>query len=295
MSDPRLPTYFISHGGGPWPFMTDGFRHRFAQLERSLVAMRAELRDAPKAVLVISGHWEEPGFAVSSNPHPGMVYDYHGFPEYLYRIKYGAPGSPTLAQRVAELLGTNGLDARSDPARGFDHGTFSILKPLYPDEDVPVVQLSLVAGLDPALHLAAGRALSPLRDEGVLIVGSGLSFHNLRLMRDTSAYEPSRQFDAWLQQTLVQASSDDLAARLMRWEAAPSARIAHPREDHLLPLMVAVGAAWDEPGATTYHQTDFAGGLTASSFRFGFPTSSADRTVDPKPSQGRHSTSGEMQ
>lgn len=205
MSDPRLPTYFISHGGGPWPSMTDGFRHRFDQLERSLVAMRAELRDAPKAVLVISGHWEEPGFEVSSNPHPGMVYDYHGFPEYLYRIKYGAPGSPTLAQRVAELLGANGLDARSDPTRGFDHGTFSILKPLYPDEDVPVVQLSLDAGLDPALHLAAGRALSPLRDEGVLIVGSGLSFHNLRLMRDTSAYEPSRQFDAWLQQTLIQA------------------------------------------------------------------------------------------
>ena len=295
MTDTRLPTYFISHGGGPWPYMTGGFRDNFSQLERSLVDMRAELSHVPKAVLVISGHWEEKGFAVSSGPHPGMVYDYYGFPEYLYRIKYGAPGSPALARRISALLAGAGLDARLDPARGFDHGTFSILKPLYPDENVPVVQLSLDAGLDPALHLAAGRALAPLRDEGVLIVGSGLSFHNLRLMRATSGHEPSRRFDAWLQQTLVQASADERAARLVRWEDAPAARVAHPQEDHLLPLMVAVGAAWDEPGATTYHQTDFAGGLTASSFRFGLPLASVNPTVDPKPSQGRHSTSGDIQ
>lgn len=294
MTNTRLPTYFISHGGGPWPYMTGEFRANFAQLERSLVAMRAELSDAPKAVLVISGHWEEVGFAVTSGPRPGMVYDYHGFPEHLYRIKYDAPGAPALAQQISGLLAAAGLDARPDPARGFDHGTFSILKPLYPDEDVPVVQLSLDAGLDPAVHLAAGRALAPLRDEGVLIVGSGLSFHNLSLMRGTSGYEASRRFDAWLQQTLVQASSDERAARLMRWEHAPSARIAHPREDHLLPLMVAVGAAWDELGATTYHQTDFAGGLTASSFRFGLPPS-VGPTFAPKPSLGRHSTSGDTQ
>ena len=293
--DTRLPTYFISHGGGPWPYMTGGFRDNFTELERSLVEMRAELRDAPKAVLVISGHWEEAGFAVSSGPHPGMVYDYGGFPEYLYQIKYGAPGSPALAQRVLELLHAGGLVARPDAARGFDHGTFSIMKPMYPDEDIPVVQLSLDAGLDPALHLAAGRALAPLRDEGVLIVGSGLSFHNLRLMHGTSANEPSRRFDAWLQQTLVQAASDVRAERLLRWEAAPSARIAHPREDHLLPLMVAVGAAWDEPGATTYHQTDFAGGLTASSFRFGRAPASVHPPVAPLLSQRRHSTSGDIQ
>ncbi len=269
MTGSRLPTYFISHGGGPWPYMTGDFRDNLAQLEQSLVDMRAELGEKPTAVLVVSGHWESPGFAISSGERPGMVYDYHGFPDYLYHIKYGAPGSPALAGRVQDLLRGAGIAAGLDPTRGFDHGTFSILKPLYPEETMPVVQLSLDAGLDPALHLAVGRALAPLRDEGVLIVGSGLSFHNLRLMRGTSAHEPSRQFDAWLQQTLVGASPDDRARRLIAWETAPAARICHPREDHLLPLMAVVGAAWDEPGAATYHQTDLFGGITASSFRFG--------------------------
>lgn len=269
MSGTTLPTYFISHGGGPWPYMTGQFRANFSVLEQSLIDMRAELGTAPKAVLVVSGHWEEAGFAVSSGPRPGMVYDYGGFPEHLYRIRYGVPGSPTLAQRVLSLLHAEGLEARSDPLRGFDHGTFSIMKPLYPEEHMPIVQLSLDAGLDPALHLAAGRALAPLRDEGVLIVGSGLSFHNLRIIGAASSHEPSRKFDAWLQQTLVHSASDEREMRLRRWEDAPVARIAHPREDHLLPLMVAVGAAWDDPGTVTYHQTDFFGGLTASSFRFG--------------------------
>ncbi|MFT4180400.1 MAG: class III extradiol ring-cleavage dioxygenase [Rhizobium sp.] len=265
----RLPTYFVSHGGGPWPYITDGFRRNFDKLEQSLVEMRAELGNVPKAVLVISGHWEEQGFAVSSGANPGMVYDYHGFPEYLYHIKYGAPGSPELAQRVQGLLEARGIDAKLDPTRGYDHGTFSIMKPLYPEEDIPLVQLSLDIGYDPALHLEVGRALAPLRDEGVLIIGSGLSYHNLREMRNASSHEPSRQFDAWLQQTLVHASPYERAERLLEWEQAPSARAAHPREDHLIPLMVVVGAARDEPGAVTYHQTDFAGGLTASSFRFG--------------------------
>ncbi|RQR33292.1 class III extradiol ring-cleavage dioxygenase [Burkholderia sp. Bp9142] len=271
MTQPRLPSYFVSHGGGPWPYMTGPFRSNFARLEQSLIEMRAELGDAPKAVLMVSGHWEEAGFAISSCEHPGMVYDYYGFPDELYHIAYRASGSAALAQRVCNLIQSGGIEARLDPFRGFDHGTFSIMKPLYPAEDVPVVQLSLDAGLDPARHLELGRALAPLRDEGVLIIGSGLSFHNLPAMRDASGHEASRQFDAWLQWTLVHVKSDERAARLVDWEQAPHARDAHPREDHLLPLMVAVGAAWDETGSTIYHQTDFAGGLTVSSFRFGNP------------------------
>jgi aromatic ring-opening dioxygenase catalytic subunit (LigB family) len=269
VTNPRLPTYFVSHGGGPWPYMTGEFRHNFDKLEQSLIEMRAELGDAPKAILVISGHWEGEGFAISSGAKPGMVYDYSGFPEYLYHITYGAPGSPELAKRVQELLRAGAIEAQLDPARGFDHGTFSIMKPLYPEEGLPVVQLSLDAGYDPALHLAVGRALAPLRDEGVLIIGSGLSYHNLREIRGTSGYEASRRFDVWLHQTLVQASPDARTQGLLVWERAPSARAAHPREDHLIPLMVAVGAAEDEPGAVTYHQSDFLGGMTASSFRFG--------------------------
>lgn len=271
MSDARLPTYFISHGGGPWPYMTGEFRENLAPLEQSLLAMRAELGETPRAVLVVSGHWEERGFAISSGARPGMVYDYSGFPEYLYHIKYAAPGSPEVAQRVRELLHVGGVEARLDPTRGFDHGTFSIMKPLYPEEAMPVVQLSVDAGLDPALHLAVGRALAPLRDEGVLIVGSGLSFHNLRLMWSRGGHEPSRQFDAWLQETLVRAAPRERARRLVDWSRAPAARVAHPREDHLIPLMVVVGAAEEAAGVATYHQTDLVGGITASSFRFGAP------------------------
>jgi aromatic ring-opening dioxygenase catalytic subunit (LigB family) len=271
MRSPRLPTYFISHGGGPWPWMTGGFRSNFDQLEQSLAEMRAELGGIPKAVLVVSGHWEEQGFAISSGASPGMVYDYYGFPDYLYRIRYAAPGSPELAQSVRDRLGAAGIEARLDPDRGYDHGTFSIMKPLYPDEDIPVVQISLDARLDPQAHIAAGQALAPLRDEGVLIVGSGLSYHNLGAIRSADGIEPSRQFDAWLQQTLIRESPDERTRRLLAWTQAPSARAAHPREDHLIPLMVAVGAAAQEQGAVTYHQTDFAGGITASSFRFGAP------------------------
>jgi len=274
MNNCRLPTYFISHGGGPWPYMTGEFRRNFDQLEQSLIEMRVELGNAPKAILVISSHWECTGFAISSGAKPGMVYDYSGFPEYLYHIKYGAPGSPELAKRLQELLRAGGMAAQLDPTRGLDHGTFSIMKPLYPGEDIPVVQLSLDAGYDPALHLAVGRALAPLRDERVLIVGSGLSYHNLQKL-GTSGYEPSRRFDDWLQQTLVHASPDMRVERLIEWERAPSARAAHPHEDHLIPLMVVVGAAEDEPGTVTYHQSDFFGGVTESSFRFG----SAPRAV----------------
>lgn len=269
MSNPRLPTYFISHGGGPWPYMDGEFRRTFDKLEQSLREMSAELHDVPRAILMVSGHWEEQGLAISSGVHPGMVYDYSGFPEYLYHITYGAPGSPELAQHVMALLQDAGIEARLDPARGFDHGTFSIMKPLYPNEDIPVVQLSLDTNLDPGFHMTLGRALAPLRDEGILIIGSGFSYHNLSAMRRNTGYQESGQFDAWLQETLLQVTPAERIERLRNWESAPSARAAHPREDHLIPLMVAVGAAGDDAGAVTYHQKDFAGGITASSFRFG--------------------------
>lgn len=271
MSALRLPTYFISHGGGPWPYMNGAFRHNFDKLEQSLIAMRHELGDAPRAVLMVSGHWEEEGFAVSSGEQPGMVYDYYGFPDYLYHVHYRAPGSPALARQVQQLLQDGGIGARLDPVRGFDHGTFSIMQPLYPGEDMPIVQLSMDRTLDPALHLQLGRLLAPLREQGVLIVGSGLSYHNLREMRGSSGVEPSRVFDGWLQQTLIESSPADRTEHLKRWVQAPLARAAHPREDHLIPLMVVVGAAEHEPGAVTYHQNDLMGGITASSFRFGAP------------------------
>ena len=268
MTSTKLPTYFISHGGGPWPWMKDQWGGMMAELERSLQDLVREVGAKPKAVLVISGHWEAPAFTVQASPRPGMVYDYAGFPPHTYEVKYGAPGSPALAMRVRDLLAAAGLPAALDDRRGYDHGTFAPLAAMYPEADVPVVQLSVQVGYDPAAHLAVGRALAPLREEGVLIVGSGLSFHNLRAL-GPAGKEPSKRFDAWLQETLVAAAPAERTARLLRWEQAPAARQAHPEEDHLIPLMVAVGAAEDEAGACVYHEETFFGSVTASSFRFG--------------------------
>jgi aromatic ring-opening dioxygenase catalytic subunit (LigB family) len=262
----KLPTYFISHGGGPWPWLDGPFRRQFDRLEASLADIASAV-GKPKAVLMISGHWEADRPTVQSGERPGMVYDYSGFPPHTYSIRYAAPGSPQLAQRVKELLEAAGIPAALDPQRGFDHGTFAPLQAMYPDADVPVVQLSLKSGYDPAEHLAIGRALAPLREEGVLIVGSGLSWHNLRMM-GAAAKEPSEAFDAWLHAALSAAPAER-ARNLEEWTSAPSARLAHPEEDHLVPLMVAVGAAEGEPATRVYHEQGFMGGVTASSYRFG--------------------------
>jgi aromatic ring-opening dioxygenase catalytic subunit (LigB family) len=264
----RLPTYFVSHGGGPWPYMKEQNGSRYDQLEASLVDIKRQIGVRPKAVLVITSHWEEQDFMVSSGTEPGMIYDYGGFPAHTYQVKYKAPGSPELAQRVAELIEGSGHKVSLDPARGFDHGTFSMLYPVYPEADVPVVQLSIKHGYDPLTHIEIGRALAPLRDEGVLIIGSGLSFHNLRQF-GPGGRVASHEFDAWLQRTLLELPPAEREAALLRWSEAPSARVAHPREDHLLPLMVAVGAAENEEARCVYHEDDFFGSLAVSSFRFG--------------------------
>ena len=263
-----LPTYFVSHGGGPWTYMKDQLGQMYDQLEASLQDMPRQIGGTPKAVLVISGHWEESDFTVSASPNPPMIYDYSGFPAHTYQVKYEAPGSPELAERVRSLLQDAGHSVRLDPDRGFDHGTFTVLYALYPDAQVPVVQLSLKRGYDPKLHLEVGKALAPLRQEGVLIIGSGLSYHNLRNFGARGA-EASQQFDAWLQQTLVKSDATERSHQLIDWAAAPAARSAHPQEDHLLPLMVAVGAAEDEAATCVYHEEKFGGGITVSSFRFG--------------------------
>ena len=241
-SRPRLPTYFISHGGGPWTHMKRHGDTMYDALEASLQAIPREIGMKPAAVLVISGHWEESDFTVMSNPNPPMIYDYSGFPAHTYEIRYNAPGSPSVAGRVCELLGAGGLPVRLDAQRGYDHGTFVPLYAMYPAADVPVLQLSVQHGYDPATHVAVGRALAPLRDEGVLIIGSGLSYHNLRQMGPT-AHGASKAFDDWLQDALIKSNPQDRLTRLLAWDRAPAARQAHPREDHLIPLMVAVGAA----------------------------------------------------
>jgi len=262
----RLPTYYISHGGGPWPWIPN-MRKMFANLETSLARMPSEIGTTPKAVLMISGHWEDDSFAVMSSPRPGMVYDYSGFPPETYKIVYPAPGAPDLANRTADLLRAAGLPTRLDAKQGFDHGTFAPLAIMYPQADVPVYQVSLQHGYSPAAHFAMGRALAPLRDEGVLIVGSGLSYHNLRAF-GPAARIPSEGFDAWLNTTLGAAPAARTAA-LLDWESAPYARVSHAEEDHLVPLFAALGAAEGEKATMVYHDKGLMGGVTASSYRFG--------------------------
>jgi aromatic ring-opening dioxygenase catalytic subunit (LigB family) len=264
----KLPTYFISHGGGPWTHMKEQLGNRYDALDTFLKRIPQEIGGLPKAVLVVSGHWEEQAFTVTSSPNPPMIYDYSGFPAHTYEIRYDAPGAPAIAARVHQLLGEALLPAHLDAERGYDHGTFVPLYAMYPQADVPVIQLSIHKAYDPAAHIAAGRALAPLRNEGVLIIGSGLSYHNLRQM-GPAARVPSQAFDDWLQQTLIALTPPERLQRLLEWERAPAARQAHPREDHLIPLMVALGAAEHEPAHLVHHEDAFFGGVVVSSFRFG--------------------------
>lgn len=265
----RLPTYFISHGGGPWPWMRDRMGGTYDLLAASLQDMPRQLGRTPAAVLVVSGHWEtDAAYAVMASPRPPMLYDYGGFPPHTYQVQYPAPGAPALAEQVRGLVAAAGLPVGLDDKRGFDHGTFSPLAVAYPAAEVPVLQLSIRSHYDPAEHLALGRALAPLRDQNVLIVGSGLSYHNLRHF-GPQARDVSRAFDDWLDETLVHRDPAARSERLRHWDAAPAARIAHPQEDHLVPLMVALGAAEQETAVRVYHEDAFMGGLSVSSFRFG--------------------------
>lgn len=239
----RMPVAYIPHGGGPWPFvdigMDRGEHEALADYLRGLASLPAV---KPTALLVVSAHWEARVPTVMTSEKPPMLYDYSGFPAESYQLKWPAPGSPALAKRTQQLLGDAGIATATDDRRGFDHGTFVPLMLTYPEADIPTVQLSLVTGLDPATHLAIGRALAPLRDEGVLIVGSGMSYHNMRGFRDPRARQDAEAFDAWLRETM-DAAPDRRDEALVRWAEAPSARASHPREEHLIPLMVAAGAA----------------------------------------------------
>ena len=264
----RMPVVFIPHGGGPWPFVDTGFPPTDVEdLKRYLRTVPAVAPRRPRALLVVSAHWEAPVPSVMTSAQPPMLYDYYGFPPESYRITWPAPGDPALARRRRRAAAAGRLPAPAeDPQRGYDHGTFVPLKVAYPDADIPVVQLSLIEGLDPARHLALGRALAPLRDEDVFIIGSGMTFHNLRIFRDPRSAPIAETFDAWLRETMAL----DPAARdegLTRWAAAPAARLAHPREEHLIPLMVAAGAAGDDAARLAYNNT-FAG-LRLSAFHFG--------------------------
>lgn len=263
----RLPTFFIPHGGGPCFFMDWNPPHEWDRMADWLKHLGESVGTRPKAVVVVSGHWERPKFTVTAGSHPPLIYDYSGFPPETYEIKYPAPGSPQLAQRVRDLLTSAGIASDADAQRGFDHGVFIPFKLIYPKADVPIVQLSLKAGLDPAEHVAAGLALEALRGEGVLIIGSGMSYHNMRGLMSGGILPDSDVFDRWLTSAVTAPDPKQRDQHLAAWRTAPAARQAHPREEHLIPLMLAAGAAGSDPGQRVF--SDRVMGATVSAYRFG--------------------------
>jgi len=256
-----LPSLFISHGS-PMHALDAGAPGR-------AWAALADALPRPSALLMVSAHWETSLPLLGGSRQPETMHDFGGFPAELYQLRYPAPGAPEVAERAAALLHEAGLGARIDGLRGLDHGAWSPLLHMYPQADVPVLQLSVQPQLDAAHHLAMGRALAPLRAEGVLVIGSGHATHNLR---DWMAGPPdapplpyAKAFADWLHQRLC--AGDDAA--LTGWrELAPAAERAHPSVEHYLPLLVAWGAAGERPRAERFFAGFDGPALAMDAYRF---------------------------
>ncbi len=241
----RMPSLYIPHGGGPSFFMEGERKQRYQSTENFLRGIQHFLPAQPSAILIITAHWETRIPSFTGGAHPDLIYDYYGFPPETYALKYPAPGFPELAKRAADLIIQSGVPAFVDPDYGWDHGVFIPLKVMYPEADIPVVAMSLHESLDPNLHSHLGRALSVLRDENVLILGAGMSYHNLRNFAEQAP--ASYAFHDWLDKTLA-GTWETRSQGLANWQQAPGGYGSHPREEHLLPLMVASGAGSDAPG-----------------------------------------------
>ncbi|MGQ0562456.1 MAG: DODA-type extradiol aromatic ring-opening family dioxygenase [Gemmatimonadota bacterium] len=255
-----LPSLFVSHGA-PTLILEDGSTCRFL---RGLSASFGR----PTAVVAVSAHWETDEPCVSAAARPTTIHDFYGFPDALYRMNYPAPGAPALAERAAALLSKNGIANRTDAERGLDHGAWVPLMLMYPAAEIPVLQLSVQAHRDPAHHLAVGRALAPLRDDDVLILGSGGAVHNLRALSRERPGPPAawaQGFDDWLVEKVEARAIDDLT--LYR-ECAPDAVQAHPRDEHLLPLFVALGAGGEKAVGKRVHAGFTYGSLSMAAFSF---------------------------
>lgn len=235
---------FLSHGGGPLPLLGDEGHQEMVDCLKEVAAKI----NKPSAIIVVSAHWEENIATITSGENPPLIYDYYGFPEESYHIKYPCPGEPLLASRIYNVLENAGIASKLDDQRGFDHGLFVPLKIMYPDADIPCVQLSLVNSLNPADHLDIGKALQNLNDENILVIGSGFSFHNMKEFFSPETSESkmmNESFESWLLETVCSPEIDEEEStqRLINWTKAPAARFCHPREEHLLPLHVCYGLA----------------------------------------------------
>ena len=244
LDDKPNTVMFIPHGGGPLPLLGDEGHREMVRFLNEITPTLAE----PTAILLISAHWEEDIVTITGGSKPSLIYDYYGFPDEAYKIEYPVSGNPELAEKIVNLIQAKGIDAKLDKQRGFDHGVFVPLKIMFPDANIPCVQISLVNSLNPESHIQIGKALSELRNENVLILGSGFSFHNMQaIFAQTSGQsdEKNEAFEQWLIDTCTNdaISADEREQRLASWTDAPFARYCHPREEHLLPLHVCYGAS----------------------------------------------------
>ena len=235
---------FMPHGGGPLPLIGDP-RHQ--RLISFLQNWSGTLQTQPTAIIVISAHWEAETVQITAQPQPQLLYDYGGFPKETYSIQYPAQGEPVLAKRIHELLAASNIVSELNHSRNWDHGVFVPLKLLYPKANIPIVQVSLKTGLDPAFHIQMGQALRPLSNDNILIVGSGFSYHNMRGFFETGNESLNNAFQDWLQHVCTLDNIEEQYEHLRNWTMAPNARHCHPREEHLLPLMVCAGAS-DQAG-----------------------------------------------
>ncbi|SMD08615.1 class III extradiol ring-cleavage dioxygenase [Rhizobium sp. RU36D] len=271
----RLPVVFIPHGGGPWPFMdfpkNEAGKGPWDDLGAFLRGLDASIGRRPKAVLVVSGHWEkEPVPTVSTAAQPGMLFDYYNFPAHTYELSYPAPGAPDVAARVRQVLAEAGMESADNAERGYDHGVFIPFMLIYPKADVPIVMMSLKNTLDAGSHIAIGRALERLRDEDILIVASGMTYHNMPMFRkaEEAHVAQSVRFDDWLKDAIEDKDPASRAERISAWDKNPDALACHvPDHDHLVPLFVAVGAAGADAGERIF-RTDYLG-KPYSGYRFG--------------------------
>ena len=261
-----LPSLFIPHGGGPCFFMEWPSPDPWAPMRFFLSQLITSLPHRPTALLVVSAHWEESPVAITAHPTPPLIFDYYGFPSHTYELTWPAPGNPSLAATIRSALQKKAIECRLDETRGFDHGVFIPLKVALPDADIPTLALSLREDLDPEFHMNVGEALHFLRQEGVLIVGSGMSFHNLGTMRSEQECAESSEFDTWLTRA-VESHPIERSEAFRHWQNAPHARLCHPREEHLAPIFVASGAAREENGRCLF--TGQVLGAKVSAYQFG--------------------------
>ncbi|MDY0029721.1 MAG: class III extradiol ring-cleavage dioxygenase [Pseudobdellovibrionaceae bacterium] len=262
------PTFFIPHGGGPCFFMEWEPHDEWDKTAAFLKSIPSQLPRKPSAILLVSSHWEENEFTILGKDHPGLLFDYHGFPEHTYQLDYPVENPKWLVSRILELAQNTGQSIKKDTNRDYDHGVFIPLKVAFPEADIPVAQLSLKANLNPADHFKIGKMLTPLRAENVLIIGSGMSYHNMRVLMSRGRSENlSGEFNEWLVRSITDLPHSERQTALTDWEKAPGARNAHPREEHLISLMVAAGAAGDSVGQHVFE--DIVMGSTISAFRFG--------------------------